>query len=76
MALIGVFRDECGHTATIAKQKRYPYRGAFVRTDCYKLTITADYDMDYTIFVSVYDSKDAALCALMDWYNKSWRKVE
>lgn len=56
-----ILRDDYGNSAVIRKIECLPYIGAPQRTEGYQLTCHADYDGARVYFLSLYDSKEAAL---------------
>ena len=56
-----ILRDDYGNSAVIQKIECLPYMGAPQRVEGYQLTCYADYDGGMVYFLSLYDSKEAAL---------------
>lgn len=55
---IKILHDDFGNTATIEERIMLPYRGATKQKKSYVLSLTADYDMDFLYFRSVYESME------------------
>lgn len=55
---IKILHDDFGNTATIEERIMLPYRGATKQKKGYVLSLTADYDMDFLYFRSVYESME------------------
>ena len=55
---IKILHDDFGNTATIEERIMLPYRGATKQKKRYVLSLTADYDMDFLYFRSVYESME------------------
>ena len=55
---IKILHDDFGNTATIEERIMLPYRGATKQKKSYVLSLTADYNMDFLYFRSVYESME------------------
>lgn len=55
---IKILHDDFGNTATIEERIILPYRGATKQKKSYVLSLTADYNMDFLYFRSVYESME------------------
>ena len=53
-----ILHDDFGNTATIEERIILPYRGATKQKKSYVLSLTADYNMDFLYFRSVYESME------------------
>jgi len=55
---IKILHDDFGNTATIFEKMILPYKGATKQEKAYVLSLTADYEMDFLYFRSVYESME------------------
>ena len=68
-----ILHDDFGNTATIFEKEMFPYRGATKKKKRYVLSLTADYDMDFLYFRSVYESMEEVDAKLKTLSCGTWK---
>ena len=70
---IKVLHDDYGHTATICERMALMHKGDVERRKVYILSLTADYDMDFLYFRSVYESMEELNAQLEKFSCGTWK---
>lgn len=68
-----ILHDDFGNTATIFEKMMLPYRGATKQKKSYVLSLTADYEMDFLYFRSVYESMEELNAKLATFSCGTWK---
>lgn len=68
-----ILHDDFGNTATIFEKEMLPYRGATKQKKSYVLSLTADYEMDFLYFRSVYESLEELNAQLEKFSCGTWK---
>lgn len=68
-----ILHDDFGNTATIFEKEMLPYRGATKQKKSYVLSLTADYEMDFLYFRSVYKSLEELNAQLEKFSCGTWK---
>lgn len=68
-----ILHDDFGNTATTFEKMMFPYRGAAKQQKSYILSLTADYDMDFLYFRSVYESMEELNAQLEKFSCGTWK---
>ena len=69
------YRDDFGNLATIDEVFVFPYEGAKERERTYRLKLIAEYDDDFCYFMSMYDSKEAAIAEMKKYSCNTWKEA-
>lgn len=68
-----ILHDDFGNTATIFEKMMLPYKGATKQKKSYVLSLTADYEMDFLFFRSVYESMEELNAKLATFSCGTWK---
>jgi len=68
-----ILHDDFGNTATIFEKMMLPYKGATKQKKSYVLSLTADYEMDFLYFRSVYESMEELNAKLATLSCGTWK---
>ena len=69
------FRDDFGNLAIIEEVFMLPYERAKERERAYRLKLIAEYDDDFCYFMSIYDSKEAAIAKMRKYSCNTWKEA-
>ena len=69
------FRDDFGNLAIIEEVFMLPYERAKERERVYRLKLIAEYDDDFCYFMSMYDSKEAAIAKMRKYSCNTWKET-
>lgn len=69
------FKDYFGNLAIIEEVFILPYERAKERERAYRLKLIAEYDNDFCYFMSIYDSKEAAIAKMRKYSCNTWKEI-
>ena len=69
------YRDNFGNLATIDEVFVLPYERVKERERAYRLKLIAEYDDDFGYFMSMYDSKEAAIAKMRKYSCNTWKEA-